>query len=961
MDSELEGSGLWRLKGTNATLSGEEIAESGTNRELRLLFYPELRSYNSCYTGFLEPPAAALMGPLGRTHTNDCCNSRFVSSPHLHSRGCQPVRSRRLIKPSLTSGSYDASTCIVPSQLEREHRGGKNAAPSPGANHRTAPQTPPNCIERRSLTTEALPDAEQELLSALQHDLLKDPGVWVASSLQLREALAAVASLNTKSATHASEGMPVNNADLRGAERGLSEGRQQPSSQLEQLVAAAAGAPLRRVQFLLLDRPFHRPCKVQNSQLQQQPQYPQPKLTARAPPILLPLVVLPDKPGEFTQLDAPEHENAASAEEGKEVFLLLLRHVAAPEGFPRLHLQVRRGPLSQLVSFVTQVLKQREAQSSALHIEEAITWLHTVVAADVALAASVAARSASSVPGLRTPLPDRRLGGGNAAFKLPEIADALLGLLEQAIRSIADRVQQLPPASLLHAVGLAVHLGSPKLQGVLPPHKVQPLLLQLLAAARPLFIAQQRILDARFADAPQCTSAESSGSSAPEESNMDAVDTDARHLRPLKGQDGGEGEGRATSFLPLHDAAFVLGLLGWLVRRGPPSTRAASSEILAAVADCVGERIEALDATEAANLIFAASGPQGCPLAAWQEYLLFMAARHLLRVPMEPLLAARVLCALADVGLEDHTFYATLLDALRPDITKLPPADLGALLRACAKVRARELCFLLPAFAHLESFAASLKPTVAAQALEAAGDLDLKTNAYEGLWRRVCGALHRGQMLHASLLPASLLLLERPQLIQHLLRAWTEALVSRRSTMNKYVTWHIMKKHRFMLAANASGVLGHTGLPLRLCKAMYELEHREGYRVAPSRPESSSFHLEVAAALRDLVFKQEAQAGPFLVDLLLPGQIEHRPSGHAENMTAKSSSNAACGSGAAVIAAEGSINRGFSNAVAGDKEKPSGCESASQPVPKLHTKEHTALQPWDPRRRTEREILFSVE
>ncbi|XP_026190811.1 uncharacterized protein LOC34618115 [Cyclospora cayetanensis] len=799
----------------------------------------------------------------------------------------------------------------IPMTAATQHRGGKNAAPSPGANHRTAPQTPPNCIERRSLTTEALPDAEQELLSALQHDLLKDPGVWVASSLQLREALAAVASLNTKSATHASEGMPVNNADLRGAERGLSEGRQQPSSQLEQLVAAAAGAPLRRVQFLLLDRPFHRPCKVQNSQLQQQPQYPQPKLTARAPPILLPLVVLPDKPGEFTQLDAPEHENAAS--------------------------------------------------SSALHIEEAITWLHTVVAADVALAASVAARSASSVPGLRTPLPDRRLGGGNAAFKLPEIADALLGLLEQAIRSIADRVQQLPPASLLHAVGLAVHLGSPKLQGVLPPHKVQPLLLQLLAAARPLFIAQQRILDARFADAPQCTSAESSGSSAPEESNMDAVDTDARHLRPLKGQDGGEGEGRATSFLPLHDAAFVLGLLGWLVRRGPPSTRAASSEILAAVADCVGERIEALDATEAANLIFAASGPQGCPLAAWQEYLLFMAARHLLRVPMEPLLAARVLCALADVGLEDHTFYATLLDALRPDITKLPPADLGALLRACAKVRARELCFLLPAFAHLESFAASLKPTVAAQALEAAGDLDLKTNAYEGLWRRVCGALHRGQMLHASLLPASLLLLERPQLIQHLLRAWTEALVSRRSTMNKYVTWHIMKKHRFMLAANASGVLGHTGLPLRLCKAMYELEHREGYRVAPSRPESSSFHLEVAAALGDLVFKQEAQAGPFLVDLLLPGQIEHRPSGHAENMTAKSSSNAACGSGAAVIAAEGSINRGFSNAVAGDKEKPSGCESASQPVPKLHTKEHTALQPWDPRRRTEREILFSVE
>lgn len=84
-----------------------------------------------------------------------------------------------------------------------------------------------------------------------------------------------------------------------------------------------------------------------------------------------------------------------------------------------------------------------------------------------------------------------------------------------------------------------------------------------------------------------------------------------------------------------------------------------------------------------------------------------------------------------------------------------------------------------------------------------AGDLDIKTGSYEGLWLQVCEALRRGHLLHASLLPTALMLQEAPMLLDLLLDAWTvafSALVSGDRRINKYIMWHIMKYESPLIA-----------------------------------------------------------------------------------------------------------------------------------------------------------------
>lgn len=83
--------------------------------------------------------------------------------------------------------------------------------------------------------------------------------------------------------------------------------------------------------------------------------------------------------------------------------------------------------------------------------------------------------------------------------------------------------------------------------------------------------------------------------------------------------------------------------------------------------------------------------------------------------------------------------------------------------------------------------------------MAAAGDLDMKGEAYEGLWRCCCSALQQQQLLHASLLPAALLLLQSPAFIQRLLSAWTRAFVSKSGKINKYVKSHIIKYEQQLL------------------------------------------------------------------------------------------------------------------------------------------------------------------
>lgn len=131
---------------------------------------------------------------------------------------------------------------------------------------------------------------------------------------------------------------------------------------------------------------------------------------------------------------------------------------------------------------------------------------------------------------------------------------------------------------------------------------------------------------------------------------------------------------------------------------------------------------------------------------------------------------------------------------------------------------------------------------------------------------------------------------------------------------------------------------------------------QEGPRVSGSGPDSSGFHLEVAASLGDIAFEQEAKAGPFLVDLLINGKMQP-PALTSAVDPQQSEGNVLCECG--VPATGGSSEPSATSTIAENIKH--DMRSIRPRVPRLHPQGHMPRQPWEPRRRTEREILFSVD
>ncbi|KAL8270584.1 hypothetical protein Esti_005483 [Eimeria stiedai] len=693
-------------------------------------------------------------------------------------------------------------------------------------------------------------------------------------------------------------------------------------------------------------------------------------------PLLLPLTVSPQTLAAVeAQTFSAKPPSTGAVTEPADAFALLLLVAKSPEAADAAVRMRLLKPLSKAVFLHLIQDQQLLTEGAPASSEEALAWLHFVAAADIAAGVLTAGGMGDG------------LNPAAAAARKKGLSELLLLVLQLAVHRCTDTgVPTVAAAVVLEAVGALSLLAASRPLKFLSPYKVETSLLQVLTRAESLLLLHQQRLNLTFAGEGAPTTAASHESSCCSE--------EEKQQQQQKGcccsEENLSIHNPAQADVVLVDnASFVLGLLGWLQRFGTSASKAASARVVAPLADCLGEHIEALNATETSNLLFAVSWPR-FPLAPWQEYLIFMASRRFVKTPMQPLLAARVFCTLADVGLE-----ASALERLEPEISSLPPEILSGLLRACAKVRHRQVAFLLPALRSLECSAAQLRPAVAAQALEAAGDLDLKIReGLGGLWGRVCGALKRAQLLHASLLPAAVLLLEDSSLLQRLLNAWTVAcgtlLSADKKKTDKSFVYQITKKHRFMVAASEAGVLGTATLPPQLCQIMKEAESKfakvacllfdkntaflvrlalmllypalvldflfygvwppppqAGSRVRGWGPESSGFHLEVAASLGEIPFEQEANAGPFLVDLLIKSddalQAAMTPRGHAQSFLSLSSDDTRSSA-----AADECI----------DHERNT---NHSPGIPKLHPQKLVYPQPWEPRRRRAREIPFSLD
>lgn len=118
-------------------------------------------------------------------------------------------------------------------------------------------------------------------------------------------------------------------------------------------------------------------------------------------------------------------------------------------------------------------------------------------------------------------------------------------------------------------------------------------------------------------------------------------------------------------------------------------------------------------------------------------------------------------------------------------------------------------------------------------------------------------------------------------------------------------------------------------------------------------PESSGFHLEVAASLGRIAFEKEAKAGPFLVDLLINGKGHHR-----SLMNTEDSIQSGHGFLSETSVTKDKTPQRF--AVARADSGDHGCSRSGPVVPRLHQQGHVRQQPWEPRRQTAREIAFVV-
>ncbi|CDI83272.1 hypothetical protein, conserved [Eimeria acervulina] len=701
---------------------------------------------------------------------------------------------------------------------------------------------------------------------AVEQLVEKGAGSAISVDASLTAILDAVVAANAATATAAADAA----SDLWGDDlSSYDDGQQQqiPAHTLEPLFAAAWGLPSRRVAFLELDKQRIRlRTKTkqwqQQKQEQQQQQHQQQQLQheqgAGLKPIILPLLVPPDVSAVYVHPEAPPSDVSAKTSPSS-ISLLLLSCAKAADRSPQFRLQLLKGELLQLLPIIRRLQQQQQQQLRDGFGEDeasaAVALLHSVVAADVSAASS----AAPTVVAARTTAAAGAAGGSaassssGAALSGNVLSELLLQLLQHSVDCLAERAQQLPPSSLLHALGALIHLSTQRPRGLLSSLQMEPLLLQLLIAARPPLLQQQRNLNDLLAEDQPDGSSSNASTTDSIISSSDSSSSTTPCTSTITTTSGSSSSSSSSSSLtvssgvefPLRVAAFVLPLLGWLQHCGSAALRENSADILAAVADCVGERIEELDAIETSNIIFAASA-FGQPLAGvFAVYVgpAFACAFDVSAVSRPyPLWTRRRrlrgnCCSSSSSSTSSSSSSSSTSSSSSSSSSSSTSSSSSSTSSSSssstssssmfvfAQVRARDCEFLLSAFYRLEAAAPTLKSSFAAQAIEAAADLDMKGLPFAALWDRVCCALQQQQLLHASLLPAALMLLEGPLLQQQLLHAWAQALAAKRSRLSKPIKWHIVKKHRLMVAADSTGLLLSPGLPLQLCEEIIKLEN----------------------------------------------------------------------------------------------------------------------------------------
>lgn len=387
-----------------------------------------------------------------------------------------------------------------------------------------------------------------------------DGSDWVSLECSLRDALIAVTTVNTATAVGAAV-----HCESRPASEQLNsqlEGSQQMPNVLEQLVAAAWGLPKAPVSFMLLER---SPGSSNGA-------HPRVHVKSASRPLLLPLVVSPEDTAVYSQ----HHHHAPQGGAGSEfwpVALVLLRDSPNGSGCEVRELRV---PPQELMSIVGNTENRTQDVGEQLLIAETLALLYGVVAADVVAGRVKLVDRTPQTP--QSPTSRQRGSRTLKPVKLEELRALLTFMLQLAVDRILLLEQWLPPSTLLQAVSALAYLGSSRPSGFLSSSHLEQHLLKLLRAAEPLFLEHQRSLDLAFSD-------ETNDSSRGVEATTTQGLTDSEGREATGGQ--WEEERRCIQ-LPLQDAVFTLGLLGWLQRHGPANARPSCAQLLAPLADFVG-------------------------------------------------------------------------------------------------------------------------------------------------------------------------------------------------------------------------------------------------------------------------------------------------------------------------------------------------------------------------------------
>lgn len=431
----------------------------------------------------------------------------------------------------------------------------------------------PNLTQSRLLSTAALAcrksmaNPDSELLVALEASSLKGEEGWVPYGLPLKAAFAAVSSVNIAAALDMASSPGLGSA-AQHPELAPDDGKQAPNP-LELLISAAWDLPDSRVSFLLLERHQRRFRGLQHM----------PYKGRKTTPILLPLVVNAADTFAY-ELHPSRSLQENSLDQSQPAALVLLQCTNTSQGVA-LQLRVRRASPQQLLPIFIQTLQKRSEIQDHARVDEALALLRAVVAADI-IAAPQRPVDGGSSQHIASAWPGTTDSSGSSSLGLE---DLLLTVLEHAVDCIVEASRFLSPCSLLQAVGALIHLGTPRPLSILPTPHVEKALLRLLGAAKPLLLEHQRHLELLFCgkdenDRSSTRSSTDGDSTTAETSNCSIDDRNARSEWD---------RGGPPLQLPLKDAVIVLALLGWMQRRGPPAGRSCGAELLASIADCVGE------------------------------------------------------------------------------------------------------------------------------------------------------------------------------------------------------------------------------------------------------------------------------------------------------------------------------------------------------------------------------------